>query len=386
VSSPGRSGAQIRLLLVEDVAQVAQYVRGLLDAQTLVKLVDVTSDGAQVVDQIGELQPDVLVVDALLRGSMSGLQVAEEVRQAGHDLPIIALTVPGKPVAVGEGMGIVHVLTMPFSGFDFLNLVKELHDTHRARAPEAMSRVYAVFGAKGGVGTTTLAYNIGASIANNRLQRVALVDGSLQFGDLRALLGVAEDAPSILHLPTTRLTQADLDEVAFHDRSTLDIFLAPPRPEMAEMVSAQDMAKLLTLLRRVYNVVIIDTPTGVNDTSLAFFDAADAIVLVFSFDEATLRQTRAMSATFEQIGYRDKLRFLLNRSDSTGGMRPDDIVARIGRPADFSVVSDGKLVLESNNRGEPFVLTNPGARVSRDVTRVAEYLATAPLGAGAARW
>jgi pilus assembly protein CpaE len=107
---------------------------------------------------------------------------------------------------------------------------------------------------------------------------------------------------------------------------------------------------------------------------------------VFSFDEATLRQTRAMSATFEQIGYRDKLRFLLNRSDSTGGMRPDDIVARIGRPADFSVVSDGKLVLESNNRGEPFVLTNPGARVSRDVTRVAEYLATAPLGAGAARW
>jgi pilus assembly protein CpaE len=367
------------------VAQVGQYIRGLLDAQTLVKLVDVMSDGAAVVAQIGELQPDVLVVDALLHGSMSGLQVAEAVRQAGHDLPIIALTVPGKPVAVGDGMGIARVLSMPFSGFDFLNLVKQLNDEHRAQAPESVSRVYTIFGAKGGVGTTTLAYNIGAAIANTRRQRVALVDGSLQFADLRALLGIAEEAPSLLHLPTNRLTQADLDEVAFHDRSTMDIFLAPPRPEMSEMVSAQDMTKLLALLRRVYNVVIIDTPSGVNDTSLAYFDAADVIVVVLSFDEATLRQTRAMKATFEQIGYRDRLRFLLNRSDATGGLKPDDIARQIGRPADFAIVSDGRTVLEANNRGEPFVLTSPAAQVSRDVTRVAEYLATAPLAEASAR-
>jgi pilus assembly protein CpaE len=91
-----------------------------------------------------------------------------------------------------------------------------------------------------------------------------------------------------------------------------------------------------------------------------------------------------MSETFAQIGYRDKLRYLLNRSDATGGLRPETIVTRIGRPADFAVVSDGRVVLEANNRGEPFVLTDPGAQVSRDVVRVAEYLATAPL-AGAAR-
>jgi pilus assembly protein CpaE len=154
---------------------------------------------------------------------------------------------------------------------------------------------------------------------------------------------------------------------------------------MAEMLTPQDLAKLVALLRNIYNVVLIDTPTGVNDTSLAFFDAADLIIVVLAFDEATLRQTRAMSATFEQIGFRDKLRYLVNRSDSSGGLKPDVIAARLGRPADFAVVSDGRMIVEANNRGEPFVLVNPDAQASRDVAHVAEALATAESAVSARR-
>ena len=47
---------------------MAQYIRSLLDAQSKVKLLDVLTDGGAVVDQIRELQPDVLIVDALLQG------------------------------------------------------------------------------------------------------------------------------------------------------------------------------------------------------------------------------------------------------------------------------------------------------------------------------
>src|SRR5450759_2657964 len=62
VSGMAPSG-QVRLLLVEDVPQVAQYVRGLLNAQTQVKLVDVITDGSQAVAQIVEQRPDVVVID-----------------------------------------------------------------------------------------------------------------------------------------------------------------------------------------------------------------------------------------------------------------------------------------------------------------------------------
>ncbi|HVM30571.1 MAG TPA: AAA family ATPase [Candidatus Limnocylindrales bacterium] len=384
MSGSSHSAGQIRLLLVEDVAQVGQFVRGLLDAQGQIKLVDVISDGSLVVDQVRELHPDVVVVDALLRGKMSGLQVAEAIRLAGFDIPIICLTVPQKPVSIGQGMGIARVLSMPFSGFDFINLIKELHAQHLQVTPSAVSRVIALFGAKGGVGTSTLAYNIGASIAAAGYQSVALVDGSLQFADLRALLRVDESVPSLVDLPTTKLSANDLKEVAWRDRSGMDVYFAPPRPEMAEMVTAPDLAKLMALLRRVYNIVLLDTATSLTEVNLALLDSADQVVMVLAYEEATLRQTRAMLATFINIGYEPhKLRFLLNRSDSAGGLRPESIDALLGRHPDFAVVSDGQLVLAANNRGEAFVLSQPAAQISRDVAQVATSVGN-PTGVPAA--
>src|SRR4051794_19946728 len=196
--------AQIRLLLVEDMPQVANYIRSLLDTQTKIKLLEVVRDGRAVIDQIREHQPDVLIVDALLQGRTNGLAVAQEVREAGLDLPIICLTVPQKPIKIGEGMGETEVLSMPFSGYDFMRLLQDAHERHRAQAPESLSRVYSFFGAKGGTGTTTLAYNVAAAMAQMRF-RVALIDGSLQFGDVRGLLRVAEEVPSIVNLPTTHI-------------------------------------------------------------------------------------------------------------------------------------------------------------------------------------
>ncbi len=372
--------SQIRLLLVEDMAQVAQYIRSLVDSQSRVKLLDVVSDGRQVVDQIRELQPDVLIVDALLQGKLNGLQVATDVREAGIDLPIIALTVPTKPVSIGEGMGRTVVLSMPFSGYDFMHLMQQLHDEHRASAPEAFSRVISIYGAKGGVGATTMAYNIGAAIASTGIHRVALIDGSLQFGDIRTLLRVPEDAPSILQLPTNRVQRVDIEQVVHRDPSGMHVLLAPPRIEMAEMVLARDLEKLISLMRRLYNVLIIDTSSAVDDVLLAFLDASDAVIQIVTYETIALHQAQQFSSTLAAAGFPvDKILYLVNRSDSLGGLRRDAIEKQIGRKADFEVVSDGLLVVEANNRGEPFIKFGPDAAISRDVHRIAaELTSTVP--------
>jgi MinD-like ATPase involved in chromosome partitioning or flagellar assembly len=377
--------AQIRLLLVEDMPQVAQYIRSLLDTQSRIRLLEIVRDGRAVVDQIREHQPDILIVDALLQGKINGLAVAQEVREAGLDLPIVALTVPQKPIKIGEGMGQTEVLSMPFSGYDFMRLLQDLYDAQRALAPENLSRVYSFFGAKGGVGTTTLAYNVAAAISELHY-RVALIDGSLQFGDVRSLLRVTEDTPSIVQLPTTHIQRADLERVMHRDASGVEVLLAPPRIEMAEMVTPRDIERLLSLMRKIYNVVIIDTATTIDDTVLAYLDASDAVVQVLTSEWTALQRTRAMAETLNAISFTpDKIRYLLNRSDSTGGLPRDALQEALGRAPDFTVVSDGVLVLEANNRSQPFVTLGKDAAISRDVRRVAEALtrAMAPSGAHA---
>jgi len=89
---------QTRLLIVEDVPQVAQYIRGLLNAQSRVKLLEVLDDGSKALATIREMRPDVVLVDALLQGRLKGPKLIEQIHEAELGVPVIVLTVPQNPI------------------------------------------------------------------------------------------------------------------------------------------------------------------------------------------------------------------------------------------------------------------------------------------------
>jgi pilus assembly protein CpaE len=343
-----------------------------------------------VLPQVQQLRPDVILVDALLQGRIKGLALAEQIVSAGHGIPVIILTVPQNPVTTDPSKGVHGVLAMPFSGFDLLNVIASVRKEFAQLSTTGSSRIYSVFAPKGGVGKTTIAFNLAVALAQAD-QRTVLIDGSLQFGDLRALLKVPVDAPSILDLPTDRVAESDLQDVLWRDPSGIDILLAPPRVEMAEMVTSRDIDKILSLLRRVYGAIVIDMSSALNDINLSFLDLSDTIVEVVTYDSTTIRNTMAVADAFRMIGYpASKVRYLVNRSDSLGGIDPGDLQRALGRVPEHSVVSDGMLVVTSNNEGVPFVLANPAAQISQDLHRVASELLMAsglvrPAAAAAGR-
>ena len=365
---------QIRLLVVEDVPQVAQYIRGLLNSQTAIKLLDVVSDGNRVLTLIAELRPDVVIVDALLQGRVKGMSVVAQINQSGLHVPVIVLTVPQQPVTVDVYNGVHGVLAMPFTGYELVTRLQQVHVTSKVTEGTGTARMISVFAPKGGVGKTTISFNLAVAIGQTGL-RTVLIDGSLQFGDMRALLKVPIEAPSLLDLPTDRIQESDLADVLWRDPSGIDILLAPPRIEMAEMVTVRDLEKVLSLLRRVYEVVIVDTPAVVNDINLAFLDSSDTILEVVTYDSTTIHSTMVMADAFRMIGYPPtKVRYLINRADSTGGFDPEVLNRALGRAPEHSVASGGALVVRANNEGIPFVLADPSAEISQDVTRTANEL------------
>jgi pilus assembly protein CpaE len=75
----------------------------------------------------------------------------------------------------------------------------------------------------------------------------------------------------------------------------------------------------------------------------------------------------------EQLGYEpDKIKLVLNRADSSLGIRVSDVESSIGRKIDHTIVSDGRSVVYALNRGVPFFLSNREAQVSQDILRLAE--------------
>jgi pilus assembly protein CpaE len=144
---------------------------------------------------------------------------------------------------------------------------------------------------------------------------------------------------------------------------------------MAEMISSRDIDKVLSLLRRVYGSIVIDMSSALSDINLGFLDLSDTIVEIVTYDSTTIHNTVSVADTFRMIGYpASKVRYLVNRADSEGGIDPSDLERAIGRVPEHRVVSDGKLVVASNNEGVPFVLANPNAQISKDVVRVASDL------------
>ena len=374
------SGDQIRLLLVEDVPQVAQYVRGLLNAQSQVRLVDIVADGTQVQARVSEHRPDVVVVDALLQGRLRGMQLVKQLHDANTGVPVVVLTVPQNPVSVDAGKGIDEVLSMPFNGYDLVTRVVSVHKAASAATERAPSRLLVVFAPKGGVGKSTIAFNLAVAAAGFGL-KTALVDGSIQFGDLRGLLRAPRDAPSMLDLPTDRISESDLADVLWRGPADVDILLAPPRIEMAEMVLIRDIEKTLSLMRRLYDLVIVDTGVGLDELALALLDQADTILEIVTYDATTIRNTIAMAETFQKIGYPpSKVQYLVNRADASAGIDPSDLRQALGREPEFKVRSEGQVVGPASNQGAPFVTAEPNAGVSKDVVEVARVL----LGAGAA--
>jgi pilus assembly protein CpaE len=373
------SGDQIRLLLVEDVPQVAQYVRGLLNAQSQVRLVDIVADGTEVQARVGEHRPDVIVIDALLQGRLRGMQLVKQLHDAGTGVPVVVLTVPQNPVTVDPAKGIDEVLSMPFNGYDLMTRVSSVHKAATASNEKGPSRLIVVFAPKGGVGKSTIAFNLGVAAATLGT-KTALVDGSIQFGDLRGLVRAPRDAPSMLDLPTDRISESDLAEVVWRGPADVDILLAPPRIEMAEMVLIRDVEKTLSLMRRLYDLVIVDTGVGLDELTLALLDQADTILEIVTYDATTIRNTIAMAETFQKIGYPpSKVQYLVNRADASAGIDPTDLRQALGREPEYRIRSEGPVVGPASNQGAPFVTAEPNAGVSKDIMEVAKQL----VGSGA---
>jgi len=234
-------------------------------------------------------------------------------------------------------------------------------------------RVITVFAAKGGCGKTTVATNLAVALAAGGTRSVCLVDLDMSFGDVAIAMQL---------FPTRSIADAvamrdKLDEAGVRSLLTphspgLDTLLAPLEPGDAEKIPTAVVSEVLSVLRRSYDFVVVDTPPDFKDWVLAALDLSDVYVLLATLDVPALKNLRLTLDMLDLLGYpRESWQIVLNRSDSKVGLHLADVEKTLKVPIAAQIPSS-RAVSMSINRGVPLVLEQPNHPVSAAIRAFAE--------------
>jgi pilus assembly protein CpaE len=387
---------QIHVLIVDDIAETRDHLAKLLGFDADIDVVGAAASGEEALEMAARLRPDIVLMDINMPG-MDGITATEQLSSRVPTAATIMMSVQGEADYLRRSMlaGAREFLVKPFSSDELTASIRQVHARERekigrmaAASPAAATsgepgRIVAVFSPKGGVGRTTIAVNLAIAAAATR-GSVVLVDGSFQFGDVGVLLNLNPRTKSIADLVPELEAGGDpesLDTFVVSHSSGLKALLAPPTPEMAELVTAASVRQVLDALRARNDLVIVDCGAAFNEPTLAILDMADTILAVLTLEITSIKNLRLFLEVAEQLGYsRTKVRLVLNRADSALGIRVADVEHSLGRTVDHSIVSDGKSVVLALNRGVPFIVANKDAQVSQDIQRIATSLSGSPAG------
>jgi pilus assembly protein CpaE len=370
-----RLDASVKVLLLEELPEVAAHIKELVHDHEHIDLVETVDQGSAAMERINALRPDVVVIDALLQGKVSGCQVAQDMRAAGMDTPIVFMTVPDRPVSLKPEMGIAEVVTLPLDADKLRGSIGRVDEAHRGQVMLPPSGTVVVFSGKGGVGRTTIAHNLAIALNQRPPTRAVLVDGDLAHGDLRLHLGAPDAAPSLLQLPTGHVTDVDVAPLLWRDPAGVDVLLAPPRLEQADLILQRDVENALVILQRLYDVVVIDVPAVMDDMTLAMLDNADVVLDVVTTERGAIRKARRCHEVLAAAGFgMDKLVTVVNRADAPGVQAPM-MVAELGRQPEASLPHEQRLAGGELAEGTAIVSADPGAPVSRGLAGLAQMIA-----------
>jgi pilus assembly protein CpaE len=402
---------RIRVLIVDDIPETRENLRKLLSFDASIEVVGAAASGQEGVELAKEFHPHIVLMDINMPG-MDGIAATEAILQELPATQVVMLSVQGETDYLRRAMlaGARDFLTKPPTGDQLMGTIRRVYDMAKTRAammpaqpavPTAIPAeggrarragdVVAVFSPKGGVGCTTVAVNLAVAlqqVADNQ-QKIALMDASVQFGDVGVMLNMQASrsmADLVPHIDS--LDRDILNSVLSPHGSGLKVLLAPPHPEAAESLLASAvpgegmgggsaLGAILELMRGEFDVIVADMWSRVDDIALTIFDAAALILLVVMPNIPSIKSARLFLEVANALHYpMEKIALVVNGVDRRMGIRVEQIEQAM-MPVTAQIPLDSHVVLAAVNHGVPFVLRDPSRPVSQGILHLAEHVQSA---------
>jgi pilus assembly protein CpaE len=335
-------------------------------------------------DVIRQSHPDVAVV-ALDSDHAKALQlIAQLVAECPH-LPILAVSgkADGQHILQALRSGAKEFLTQPVVLEELLTALQRLRrsrgsyeGTNGNVTGKVEAMVVSVLGSRGGVGCTSLAVNLGCTLAQEHQQAVALIDLDLALGDADVALDLMPDYTlADVALNIERLDMQFLRRSLSKHATGLSLLPHPVQMEDVGLIRDEHVQRVIGLLKSSYPYLLIDLSKGFTPTDLGALRMSDVILLVAQLELSSLRNVVRMLLTLggdETLV--DKIRVVLNRVGADSEISLKKAEETIGKPVFWQIPNDARSMVESRNNGVPLIQHAPRSKLQQSISCLARSL------------
>jgi len=344
--------------------------------------------GIEALSLAKEVQPDAIVM-ALEEPLVRALQTMEALSDLLPESPIVVYSSINDAANVRKAMqvGAKDYLVTPLKEEELIRCMHAaLSQEERRRqllageleAPAAAGTVITVFGAKGGIGKTTIAANLASAIVAQSNQSVVLVDLDTRFGDVAILMDIpVERSIANLAMPEEEITKEIIEECLYTHTSGIRVLPAPIRPTDWRNVHAGHIERIVGVLTQSYDYVILDTPGTFNDIVARALELASICLLIATVDMASLKDTLLALDMLRSWSFpSERLKLVINSTNDVNNLQPQDIKRMLGREVFWTIPFD-RVVTTSSQSGIPVVVAKPDTAAAKSLTEMALALSGA---------
>jgi pilus assembly protein CpaE len=324
------------------------------------------------------LHPDLVILELPSHPE----QTLQAVRALKHEHPnagIIITANDASPQIILRCMraGAQEFLTRPLDPRELVEAVQRMSGMVKrgSEGRKKTGKIITVFSGKGGVGVTSIATNLAVSLVRNQNRPTVMVDLNLQMGDVGLLLDLRPEYTLSNALGTDTIDESRLKGLLAEHDSGLYLLAAPDDPVEAEMISPGLLLEVFSILKGMFDFIVVDAGHAFDSRILEVLNLADTILLLAHLDVPTVRNTRRCMELFGQLGYStEKVRLVANRYHKKGKVRVEDLEETVETSVFWQIPNDYQTLIAGIDAGVPAILQSPRAKITKNLAELADQL------------
>ncbi len=369
-------GNVLRLAIVDPDDTSREALKNLLLGMDTVWLEAECSKYEYFTDVVDQSNPDVGVV-TIDDDPDKAIRLIEQLRDSSEcSVIVISSSNDGSLILQAMRAGAKEFLTQPLAVDELIGAFDRISD-QRAGTGNAKNRgcsCIGIAGASGGVGSTSLAVNLGCALAADEANSVALIDLDMSLGDADVFLDTIPDYTiADVAQNVSRMDFALLKKSMTKHSSGLYLLPRPVQLQDAPLVTPDDFRRVLGLLKASFTHVLLDLSKAYTMLDMAALEEVNTVLLVTQLDLPCLRNVVRLMVSFDEVdGLKDKTKIIVNRVGlDTGQIGLKKAQETIGREIFWQIPNDYRTMVEVRNNGVPLLEQFPKAAITQAVSSLA---------------